>query len=79
MLSRVEQFVEKLLHSQPGALIGLGVVGDAFAVIVAVGRVAETMHCTAIHQQLPINAGPTHFLLECGDLISGRIGVVRSM
>lgn len=57
-VEQMEQFVEKLLHGQPGAPIGLGVVGDALAIVIPIGGVAKTMYRAAIDEQLPIPHRP---------------------
>jgi len=39
-----EQFVEELLHGEPGAAVGSGVVGGAFGIVIAGGRIGEAVH-----------------------------------
>src|SRR3974377_77546 len=50
-----EEFDQEALHRSGGARIRIGVIRDTRAV--RSGVVCETMHCTAVDDQVPVGAG----------------------
>src|SRR6266496_5969566 len=60
----LEYLGEECLHRFPRTTVGLLVVGRAFGIVVARSPVGETVHRTAVIDQLPVHSGLSHFLFE---------------
>src|SRR6185369_7316360 len=74
-----ENLRKELLHSLPGALVGLLVVGGSLAVVVAGCSVGETVNGIAVADELPVNAGLSHLILKCGHLVGFYKGIVGAV
>src|SRR6185503_1551846 len=61
---RFEQFVEKLLHGFPRAVVGFFVVGSAFGIVRTRSPIGKGMDRAAVSDQLPVRARFAHFLFE---------------
>ena len=75
----LQDFRKERLHGFPRAVVGLGIVGGALRVVVAGGGIGKGVHGSTVDDELPIDAGRPHLVLEGFDVFGRHVGVVAAV
>ena len=75
----LKNFLKKLLHRRPGALIRFFIIRRAFRIVIARVGPRKTVHRAAVINHLPISFGIVHFFLKTFHLIRRHIRIIRAM
>src|ERR1039458_7917606 len=78
-LALLENLREELLHSLPGAAVGLFIVSGALARIAPRFLLGEAVDRAAVFHQFPIHFSLAHLILEGGQVLGWHERVIRAL